>query len=169
MGCGPSLQPKKVASLHTLSHRTPDSEILNETLLPCDSRGAKPKLSSREEPSCRTEQMLKGYALLFAVDTYTYMTPLSAAVADADAMAKCLSRLGFKVVLQLYNKACTLAALQQKLRESCTALRTDARVLIFLRATAFDTPLREGLSTALCTQIKAGCCQQDLTSKQSLR
>ena len=69
--------------------------------------------------------------MLFAVDTYTYMTPLSAAVSDADAVANCLTNFGFKIVVRLYNKECTLTALQQKLKETCTALASNARVLIF--------------------------------------
>ena len=126
MGCGPSLQPKKVASLQTLLQPTPDELVLTRS-----SRGAKPKISSGAKEAYKTENVLQGYALFFAVDTYTYLTPLSAAVSDADAMAKCLTNLGFKVVLKLYNNACTLPVLQQKLRESCNQIATNAKVLIF--------------------------------------
>ena len=131
MGCGPSLQPKKVASLHTLSHTDVDEPHAEQLLLA--SRGAKPKLFSGDTAKKyqRRSFRQRKYAALFAVDCYTYMTHLSAAVADAHCMAKCLSNLGFKVVVQLYNEACTLPALQQKLRDCATKLSTEARVLFF--------------------------------------
>ena len=72
-----------------------------------------------------------GYALLFAVDTYSHVVPLKGAVADAKKMRAVLEQLGFTILCAVYNAACTKDVVERMLMDAAEKLPEKARVLVF--------------------------------------
>lgn len=73
----------------------------------------------------------KGYALLFAVNEYSYMMPLKGAVADARSIAKVLLRLDFTVLNTLYDDECSPATIERALVRAAQKLPERARLFVF--------------------------------------
>lgn len=124
MGCGPSLRTRRVSSMHTL--HLGQTEEPPRIVIP---RGAKRKV--RRQSRSFKAKLPPGYVILFAVDSYAHMPQLKAAVRDADAIGSSLMKLGFEIIVKLYDEQCTSNAMREKLRESCKRLPTRARVVVF--------------------------------------
>ena len=95
------------------------------------SRGAQRKVLACRKRSFKKATLPPGYVILCAVDSYTHMLHLNAAVRDATAIGDILMKLGFEIIVKLYNKQCTVSSIHQKLRESCKRLPNRARVVLF--------------------------------------
>ena len=130
MGCGPSYRTTKVSSLHSINIGKPSEKVVDHA-----NRGAISKSKrvggGRSNSKAKAFKLAPGYVILFAVDTYKKLPPLSAAVNDAKSLEKCLLMLGFKIVGKLYNERCTLSALQKRLRDCSQRLPDKSRVVFF--------------------------------------
>lgn len=117
MGCGPSAKPHKISSVHSLNAQS------------ANFRGANPK--SKRRHAVPPEGLPPGYAILFAVDNYTNMLSLKAAVRDAESVGKRLEELNFKILRRLYNEKCTATAVESLLRQEFRRIPPRSRVVFF--------------------------------------
>ena len=122
MGCAASQPPRGNVFPNPVVDRVVDRVVV---------RGARRQTSSAVATAAYPLQLPAGYALLFAVDTYSHVVPLKGAVADAENMRAVLERLGFVTLHAVYDAACTPDAVERALRDTAETLPEAAHLVVF--------------------------------------